>query len=150
MLLDDRFWSKVNKNGAIHPTLKTRCWEWTGSIVDGYGTFWFEGKPLYAHRLSWAFSNGPIPAGLLTLHHCDNRSCIRPKHLYIGTNQDNTKDKLSRGREARGITHGRLKIVAADVLLIRQAHGTLREIAARFGVSISHVYNIRSGKRRAA
>lgn len=90
-----RFWRKVNKTAT--------CWLWTGSTLPfGHGTLGFEGNHWLAHRLSWHLHFGPIPIGKKVLHDCDVPACINPKHLYIGTDQDNANDKVDRGRQQKG------------------------------------------------
>ena len=75
------------------------CWEWQKSkTVDGYGTIGFGGKTVRAHRLVWELTVGPIPVGLQVLHSCDNPSCCRPTHLFLGTQVDNIKDMCRKGR----------------------------------------------------
>ncbi len=75
------------------------CWEWTGTRQgQGYGILYVEGKSTLAHRFAWAFANGPIPAGMQVLHHCDNPPCTRLSHLFLGTQKDNMQDMASKGR----------------------------------------------------
>ena len=98
-----RFWSHVDISGE--------CWTWTASRQwNGYGVFVL-GRPstprkVSAHRFSWALHFGEIPVGLQVLHHCDNPPCVRPDHLFTGTNLDNRLDSVAKGRQARGATHG--------------------------------------------
>lgn len=94
----NRFWSKVDKNGPL--ILKTRCWVWTACILpEGHGWFYLSGeKRVFAHRFSYARSKGPIPKGLLVTHRCDNKPCVRPSHLKPGTDADNSRDKIKKGR----------------------------------------------------
>lgn len=88
----DRFWAKVQKS--------EECWEWTSAICDGYGVLWMgrSNSAARAHRLSWEIHNGPIPEGLLVCHACDNRKCVRPSHLFLGTDKDNNQDMIQKGR----------------------------------------------------
>jgi len=92
-----RFWSKVScaENG---------CWEWQWSVFKqtGYGQFALDSKtPVNAHRMSWELVNGTIPTGLHVLHKCDNRKCVNPEHLFLGTDKDNMLDKKQKGRTSR-------------------------------------------------
>lgn len=91
-----RFWSHVDRSG--------NCWTWTASRnPDGYGRVYMHGKHgQLAHRIAWELTNGEIPDGLFVCHHCDNPSCVRPDHLFIGTCDDNHKDKARKGRSRNG------------------------------------------------
>lgn len=94
----ERFWSKVNKNGPIHPVLGTRCWTWIGGKRDrGYGAFRYLDSQS-AHRVSWILKFGQIPKSKLVCHHCDNPSCVNPDHLFVGTSLDNNQDMVKKGR----------------------------------------------------
>lgn len=91
-----RFWAKVN--------ITEGCWEWTGATTKGgYGHTRDENqRQIDAHRLAWILTYGPIPDGLLICHHCDNRKCVRPDHLFLATQKDNIQDALNKGRIATG------------------------------------------------
>lgn len=107
----ERFWKKVNKIGSIPTHMKHlgNCWEWIGSLASGYGQSQMNGKPLNAHRVSWIMANGKIETGKWILHHCDNRACVRPSHLFCGTPSDNVIDLIKKGRD-RSVAHiNRLK-----------------------------------------
>lgn len=91
--LRERFWSKVDRSGD--------CWMWTASRnASGYGRFGGSnsGGSYLAHRMCWELHNGPIPDGLCVLHRCDNPACVNPAHLWLGTRDDNNKDKTAKGR----------------------------------------------------
>lgn len=86
-----RFWKHVAKTEG--------CWEWTGSTSKkGYGKLNIGGVTKAAHRFSYEIANGPIPEKLFVLHRCDNPPCVRPDHLFTGTNEDNVKDMMKKGR----------------------------------------------------
>ena len=76
-----------------------KCWDWQGAICVGYGTIGNKYKYRGAHRYSWELSNGPIPKGLCVLHKCDNRRCVNPDHLFLGTKGDNNRDRVKKGRD---------------------------------------------------
>lgn len=86
-----RFW------GSVRPS--DGCWEWTGIVgKNGYGQIKVDGKTTGAHRVAWMMSLGEIPRGLMVMHACDNRKCVRVGHLSLGTHQDNMDDMKSKGR----------------------------------------------------
>ena len=114
-MTEAEFWSRVDVSGS--------CWEWQwGKTTAGYGVFRTNNKLVLAHRFAWSLVNGPIPGGLFVCHHCDNPSCVRPSHLFVGTQKDNMRDCVSKGRQARGERTPLAKLRAADVLSIRDAY----------------------------
>lgn len=130
-----RFWDKVDKSDD--------CWEWAATRAwDGYGLFNLCGKMQMAHRIAWILINGPIPSGLQVCHHCDNRGCVNPAHLFIGTQHDNMLDCHRKGR------HPLTRLSEDDVRFIRSATGSGVELARRFKCSKSHIGRIRSREKR--
>ncbi|RZN19478.1 HNH endonuclease [Bradyrhizobium sp. Leo121] len=128
---------------------RTGCWNWTGgSNGHGYGRAWANGRMVSAHRLSFELHCGQIPDGLHVLHSCDNRACINPAHLFLGTHAENIADRNAKGRQARGSANGRAKITEADVIAIRAATGVVqRELATQYGICRQKISDIRAGKR---
>ena len=95
MTPDERFWSKVAKTDD-------GCWLWTaGGTKAGYGLFHPSTVKVYAHRYSYVLANGPIPEGMVVRHDCDTPRCVNPAHLRLGTNADNVRDRVQRGRTTR-------------------------------------------------
>lgn len=126
----------------------TGCWEWTAAKgKDGYGMFCVGGKTRGAHRISYEAHRGPIPQGGIVCHKCDNRLCVNPDHLFLGTQADNVADRNAKGRQARGTKQGSAKLTEADVLAIRATPElSQRALARQYGVSQGQIYNVRSGK----
>lgn len=134
---------------------RTGCWEWKKYRQRGYGKININGRVRYAHRVSWWAHFGEIVYGFHVLHRCDNPRCVNPNHLYLGTDADNARDCVARGRKrpAVGERVGLAKISDADSVSIRKmaASGEIsnRGIAKLFGVShtaIDYVVNGRTFK----
>jgi hypothetical protein len=126
------------------------CWLWTGSVSpDGYGRMWRNRKLIGAHRLSWELHNGPVPDGLQVLHNCpggDNRACVNPAHLFLGTNAD----KIAKGRQPRGEDFATSRLNEASVRDIRAEYAagkaTRKELAAKYGVAHGTIHAITEGR----
>ena len=139
----DHFWHRVDR------VRQAPCWIWTGAVDrDGYGRFRFKGTYYRAHRYAFELANGTLPA--VVRHTCDCRNCVNPDHLIGGTQRQNMRDKISRGRQARGSQNGRSKLTEYDVLLIKEhlADGCLSQaaIGRLFGVSHSVIRDIKHGR----
>lgn len=140
-----RFWTKV--------WITKKCWLWIGSAnPNGYGKIKIRNKQLSTHRVSYEINVGPIKDGLHVLHKCDNRRCVRPDHLFLGTPLDNVRDALQKGRMGkkgvnRGESHPKAKLTEKKVLEIRQMLKTvkIKDIAKKMGVKRTAIYNIRDG-----
>lgn len=134
--IKERFSEKVK-------IVESGCHEWTGSLMpNGYGQIHQDGKTAYAHRVSWELANGSTN-GLYVLHRCDNRRCVNPDHLFLGTFHDNMNDMVSKSRQAFGDRSGRRKLSASEVREIRALSGTCAELGKKFGVSDATISDIR-------
>lgn len=129
--LAERFWKHVRKGDG--------CWEWTASLAgNGYGQMNLGGGPQYGggkigrtHRISWELHHGPIPPGMEVCHRCDNRLCVRPDHLFLGSHAENMADMSVKGY------HTNRKLTTEQAREIRSLHASgigHRELARRFGV----------------
>lgn len=141
--VDDRFWSKVDKSGE--------CWTWTASTnPKGYGWFGYGGKLQLAHRVSWQLAYGPIIGELNVLHSCDNPPCVRPDHLFLGTNGDNNADRHAKGRSAgpRGEKNGATRLTANDVAYIRSLRGQVKQkdLAMYYGMTQAGISHVQTGR----
>ncbi len=138
--LEQRFWSKVDKKG------EDDCWNWTaGKDEDGYGMFSKVNKTRKAHKVSYEIHKSIIPEGLCVLHTCDNPSCVNPKHLFLGSTQDNTHDRAIKNRSATGEKNGAAKLNKEDVIKIREQHKSgikVKKLSNDFNVHFSTVYRI--------
>ena len=129
--------------------VKGRCWESVlGARIAGYAVIGFEGKTHRAHRLVLEHKRGEPLGKLQANHYCDNPACIRPSHLYAGTQQQNMRDmqRRGRGRWASGEAAGPSKLTAKQVCKIREQYATgdysQQALATTFGVSQPTVHGI--------
>jgi len=147
--IEDRLEKYIDKSGD--------CWLWTkGAFNYGYGRLSIgKSKQVRAHRFMFEMVYGEIPIGMNVLHKCDNPACVRPKHLYLGTQKDNVKDMLHRGRGGyksfQGESHWASKLTMEKVKQIRDLWNKggvyQKTLAEQFGVSqqvISKVVNYKT------
>lgn len=148
---EDRFWEKAE------PIPLAGCWVWTGTLSNnGYGTFRIGSltdgtrRNISAHRYAAELCYGAIPAGMQALHHCDNKLCVNPEHLYVGSHSDNMRDAVKRGRTGGvslpGEKNPNAKLSAQQVLRIRASEKSQSELAQEFGVSSTQISWIKSGR----
>lgn len=127
---EPRFWQNVTISDSAC------CWEWKGALRNGYGVFSVNGKITYAHRYSYKLVYNQIKEGLCVLHKCNNRLCVNPSHLYIGTKQDNANDKVNSNRQIKGGQSKLSKLTEQQVREIKEYKGklSLRKIANLYKV----------------
>jgi len=139
----ERFYEKVM------PEPMSGCWLWmAGTNNHGYGKFQINRKSRYAHRVSYELNVGPIPDGLRVLHKCDTPGCVNPAHLFPGTDADNVRDMMEKGRKAQtpGEDNGNAKLTENDVRDIRTKRMNQREFAEFYGVSRANISHIQLNK----
>jgi hypothetical protein len=93
--VEQRFWTKVDKNGPVCPVLGTRCWLWMASTrgTGPYGRFKVDGRDVVAHRFAYELTKGAIPDGFQVDHRCRNRLCVNPAHLRVVTQKQNQENR---------------------------------------------------------
>jgi len=140
--LTEWFWEKVAKGPG--------CWEWQAArYTNGYGCIDIR-RPYRlrttAHRVAWALTYGPIPAGLFVLHRCDHPTCVRPDHLFLGTHTDNMRDMVAKGRARprSGESNGLARLTEVAVRAIRANPDGLsaRALARQFGMHASTIQQV--------
>lgn len=146
--LVERFWSHVERSEG--------CWTW--KRTSGYGILSVGPRGAavrhYAHRLSWELHNGPIPDGMFVLHRCDNPPCVRPDHLFLGTQTDNMQDCAAKGRSPefpRDAEHnGNAKLTwdsVGDIRALAQMGASLHSLSRQFQIGRAHIKLIVTGQR---
>lgn len=128
------------------------CWEWSGSKDPcGYGRIKSLGKNFSVHRIAYELWIGSVEDNSV-LHKCDNPSCFNPDHLFLGTQADNMKDMVVKGRGYQpkwaGESHPNSRLSDEDITSIKSDTRTQRVIASEYGITQAHVSNIKNGKRR--
>lgn len=150
--LAERFSAKVDTSGGPEA-----CSPWTGyRLPGGYGQIGegpAGGRKLYAHRVAWELTHGPIPDGQLALHRCDNPPCCNPRHLFLGTSRDNTADMDQKGRRVaphlHGSANGRAVLTPDTAAEIRRLHAQgvgYWRLARMFGVGRSTIARVVRGE----
>lgn len=122
------------------------CWLWTGQVErTGYGVIEFNDSSYKAHRLAYFLHFGTDPGSLCVCHTCDNRICVNPHHLFLGTLKDNNDDRDRKGRHVAllGERQGGAKLTASDVREIRRSTDKQRDLAVAYGVSQSTIWRAR-------
>jgi len=152
------FWANVDISS------ENGCWEWqAGCLTTGYGAGYHSKNNQYrCHRYSYEYFFGKIPDGLMVLHSCDNRKCVRPDHLFLGTAKDNTHDCISKGRFVKGTMHPHSKLTDTEVQTIKDIYKnnnrcgiktpsdvSYHALARQYGVSPVTIYRIAKGTRYA-
>lgn len=137
--------------GNTHLDDDTGCWEWLGAISgkNGYGVITINGKAKSAHRVSYEISVGKIEKGLMVLHKCNNRICINPEHLYLGTHNDNMRD-MAHTQAVKGENNAMARLSESDVKeikkLIKERTMFYRDIAEKYGVKRQTIKDIALGR----
>ena len=126
------------------------CWLWSGAVSSrGYGVMATdEGSSDSPHRVSFRLFVGPIADDLHVLHSCDEPLCVKPSHLFLGTNSDNIADKMLKLRQSRltGQQNGRARLTADQVIFARSSHMATRDLASMFGVCEATIRHAINGK----
>lgn len=137
-----RFWKFVDLNS------KSECWNWTGHLQKGRA--WIKpsrtdrDQSRCASHVAWRIFNGNVPPGKSVLHRCDNMACVNPEHLFLGTQVENIRDRVAKGRSAKGQEVGNAKLTPDLILAIREDPLSQRLAAKKYGVGRTAVWQIRN------
>jgi len=129
--------------------INNECWECSSHALnaEGYPTIARDNKCGAMYRYIYRTCVSEIPKGLVVRHICDNRKCINPSHLILGTHEDNVADRVKRGRSATGSNNGRSKLIPEQVLFIRNNLDVkISELAKKYSVDPKVISDIRNGK----
>lgn len=143
--LERRVWSRIEKGSD------SECWPFMGRRQNGYGLVDYGNRPILAHRLVYQLKNNvELTPDQVVCHACDNPPCCNPKHLWVGTSADNSRDMWRKGRGrtggVRGESHGCAKLSESDVLEIRASSTSRADLAKRYGVTETQISNVISRK----
>lgn len=132
------------------------CWKWIGAVhwKTGRPLFQLGRKQVFAHRAAYRLVFGEIPDSMCICHHCDNKLCVNPDHLFVGTQDDNMKDMVAKGRQNNpiGESNGRAKLTEDDVQYIRKVYKRYSRqfgsgaLAKKYGVDPVTIRDIVNGK----
>lgn len=143
---EERFFNSIEKEQKING-----CWLWTKAIgKNGYGVLNIKGILFYAHRYSWELNYGKIPKNMFICHKCDVRNCVNPKHLFLGTNHDNVKDMIRKGRNnsPKGSNSPKAKLTEEDVIKIKNLLKTEKtaDLAKLFNIGKRQIIYIKNNQ----
>ncbi len=142
--------ASFKRNTKVSPS---GCLEWMGAkFENGYGKYTIGSrgrgvrKTWRTHRLVWTLLHGAIPSGMCVCHRCDNRACMNPAHLFLGTNDENMADMVKKGRASRGVRNHSAILTEEIVRQIRAYNGNHCETGRHFGVSRLVIRRVRRGQ----
>jgi hypothetical protein len=137
-----QFWVRIDKSAG-----PKGCWPCIGATINGYGAIHHNGFNL-AHRFAFFLNKGKIPAGKCVLHKCDNPPCCNPRHLFLGSNADNVKDSMAKGRHINPVIAKKLTLVKVYKIRKLYAGGSMAgDLAKQFGVSRQSIWLTVNKKR---